>query len=174
MTSTHGIWSNKGDWTFEELDLEFGVVNDNGVYAHAALASDLNGDGRPELIVVDDSGRINPIYQRDESGRYTETAESMGLKMSGMSMGMTTGDFNNDGHMDIMASNVTLTAGERLFNMAQHVDFKDPRYSDNFASLRQSYTGILLYENQGDGNFVDVTGRRPRLDRRSRFSRRVD
>ncbi|MEC8382223.1 MAG: CRTAC1 family protein [Myxococcota bacterium] len=156
---SQGIWSNKGDWTFEELDLEFGVVNDNGVYAHAALASDLNGDGRPELIVVDDSGRINPIYQRDESGRYTETAESMGLKMSGMSMGMTTGDFNNDGHMDIMASHVTLTAGERLFNMAQHVNFTDPRYGDNFAALQESYTGILLYENQGDGHFVDVTER---------------
>ena len=74
----------------------------------------------------------------------------MGLKMSGMSMGMTTGDFNNDGHLDIIASNVTLTAGERLFNMASHVDFEDARYSSNFADLQQSYTGILLYQNQGN------------------------
>ena len=70
---------------------------------------------------------------------------------------MTTGDFNNDGHIDIIASNVTLTAGERLFNMASHVDFEDARYSSNFADLQQSYTGILLYQNQGDGTFVDVT-----------------
>ena len=154
---SQGVWYNKGDWNFEELDVEFGIVNDNGVYAHASLASDLNGDGRPEIIIVDDSGRINPIYQRDEDGRYKETSESMGLKMSGMSMGMTTGDFNNDGHLDIIASNVTLTAGERLFNMASHVDFEDARYSSNFADLQQSYTGILLYQNQGDGTFVDVT-----------------
>ena len=154
---SQGVWYNKGDWNFEELDVEFGIVNDNGVYAHASLASDLNGDGRPEIIIVDDSGRINPIYQRGEDGKYQETSESMGLKMSGMSMGMTTGDFNNDGHLDIIASNVTLTAGERLFNMAGHVDFSDARYASNFAELQASYTGILLYQNQGDGTFVDVT-----------------
>ena len=154
---SQGVWYNKGDWNFEELDVEFGIVNDNGVYAHASLASDLNGDGRPEIIIVDDSGRINPIYQRGEDGKYQETSESMGLKMSGMSMGMTTGDFNNDGHLDIIASNVTLTAGERLFNMAGHVDFADARYASNFAALQESYTGILLYQNQGDGTFVDVT-----------------
>ncbi len=154
---SQGIWYNKGDWTFEELDVSFGLVNDNGVYAHASLASDLNGDGKPEIIIVDDSGRINPIYQRDNSGRFKETSESMGLKMSGMSMGMTTGDFNNDGHLDIIASNVTLTAGERLFNMAENVKFHDDRYSANFSELQQNYTGILLYENQGDGTFVDVT-----------------
>lgn len=154
---SQGVWYNKGDWKFEELDVEFGIVNDNGVYAHASLASDLNGDGRPEIIIVDDSGRINPIYQRGEDGKYQETSESMGLKMSGMSMGMTTGDFNNDGHLDIIASNVTLTAGERLFNMASHVDFEDARYASNFTELQNSYTGILLYQNQGDGTFVDVT-----------------
>jgi hypothetical protein len=154
---SQGIWYNKGDWTFEELDVQFGVVNDNSVYAHASLASDLNGDGKPEIIVVDDSGRINPIYQKDEEGRFKESSESMGLNMSGMSMGMTTGDFNNDGHLDIIASNVTLTAGERLFNMAQRVDFEDPRYNENFANLKKNYTGILLYQNQGDGTFVDVT-----------------
>ena len=154
---SQGVWYNKGDWKFEELDVEFGIVNDNGVYAHASLASDLNGDGRPEIIIVDDSGRINPIYQRGEDGKYQETSESMGLKMSGMSMGMTTGDFNNDGHLDIIASNVTLTAGERLFNMAERVQFEDGRYSTNFSNLQQSYTGILLYQNQGDGTFVDVT-----------------
>ncbi|MEC7985224.1 MAG: CRTAC1 family protein [Myxococcota bacterium] len=154
---SQGMWYNKGDWTFEELDTEFGLVNDNGVYAHASLASDLDGDGRPELIVVDDSGRINPIYQRGEDGRYTETSESMGLKMSGMSMGMTTGDFNNDGHIDIIASNVTLTAGERLFNMAQRMSFADDRYKKNFADLQESYSGLLLYQNQGDGTFEDVT-----------------
>ena len=27
---SQGVWYNKGDWNFEELDVEFGV-NDNGV-----------------------------------------------------------------------------------------------------------------------------------------------
>lgn len=154
---SQGLWYNNGDWTFNELDVEFGLVNDNGVYAHAALASDLDGDGQPELIVVDDSGRINPIYQRDSDGRYKQKAEEMGIKSSGMSMGMTTGDFNNDGHIDIIASNVTLTAGERLFNMAQRVSFDDERYAQNFSALQQSYSGLLLYQNRGDGTFEDVT-----------------
>ena len=154
---SQGLWYNNGDWTFQELDVEFGLVNDNGVYAHASLASDLNGDGKPELIVVDDSGRINPIYQRDDDGRFKETSEAMGLNMSGMSMGMTTGDFNNDGHMDIIASNVTLTAGERLFNMAQRISFEDDRYAQNFATLQQNYKGLLLYQNRGDGTFENVT-----------------
>ena len=116
-------------------DVEFGLVNDNGFYAHAALASDLNGDGQPELIVVDDSGRINR-HQRDSDGRYNQKLKN-GIMSSGMSMGMTTGDFNNDGHIDIIASNVTLTAGERLFNMAG-VSPDDERYAQNFSALQQS------------------------------------
>ena len=75
---------------------------------------------------------------------------------------MTTG-LNNDGHLDIIASNVTLTAGERLFNMASHVDFEDA-VTMQLCWLQQSYL-ILLYQNQGDGTFVDVTSNLSCLDR---------
>ena len=71
-------------------------------------------------------------------------------------MGMTTGDFNNDGHLDIVASNVTLNAGERLFNLAQNIDFEDSRHSTNIKSS-QMLTKDCFYENNGDGTFTDVT-----------------
>ena len=79
--ASQGMWLNKGNWTFEESTT--GVVNDNSVYAHAAMASDLDGDGQVELLVVDDSGRINPLYKQNDSGNFENVAKDAGLDNSG-------------------------------------------------------------------------------------------
>lgn len=154
--ASQGIWFNKGDWKFEESTPKQGIVGENNVYAHAALASDLNGDGVPELLVVDDSGRINPIYQQKD-GKFINISMEAGLRSTGMSMGLSTADFNGDGHLDIMATNVTMLAGERLFNEASHLSFTDARYETNFSNLREGYKSLLLYANNGDGTFTEVT-----------------
>ena len=149
--ASQGLWFNKGNWVFEES--EGTLIEDNSVYAHAALASDLDGDGTVELLVVDDSGRINPLYKRDQTGDYKNVATQSGLASSGMSMGITTGDFNGDGLLDIMSTNVTLLAGSRLLHMAENAPFANNRFKGNFKTIADGYSGLMLYQNKGDGTF---------------------
>ena len=119
--ASQGIWFNQGGWNFAEAAEGDTVVGANNVYAHAAVATDLNNDGNLDLLVVDDSGRINPVYKNLGNGTFAEASEEMQLTKGGLSMGLTTGDFDNDGDQDIMSTHITLTAGERLASSTEGI-----------------------------------------------------
>ena len=155
--ASQGIWYNQGGWSFTEASEASLVVQHNQVYAHAALSSDIDGDGTPEIIVVDDSGRVNPIYRVAEGDTgWQEIATDLGVDQGGMSMGVTTGDFDGDGDLDLMATNITLVAGQRVAATgASSTSFAGLK--DNFARIADNYHSVVLYRNNGDGTFADVT-----------------
>ena len=69
-----------------------------------AVFSDLNGDGAPDLILACDCGPVRVFENR--AGQLTETTGQLGLSQyRGWWNGVTTGDFDEDGRMDIIASN---------------------------------------------------------------------
>ena len=156
--ASQGIWYNAGGWTFTEADDDHLVVIENQVYAHAALSSDIDGDGTPEIIVVDDSGRVNPIYRlASDTGGWQEISTDLGLDQAGMSMGVSTADYDGDGDLDIMATNVTLTAGQRLAATGAALSHDHAGLQENFQKIADGYHSVLLYKNQGDGAFEEVT-----------------
>jgi hypothetical protein len=66
--------------------------------------SDVNGDGHVDLVLACDWGPVRVFI--NEGGRLTEATEKLGLsKYLGWWNGVTTGDFDGDGRMDILASN---------------------------------------------------------------------
>ena len=77
-------------------------------------------------------------YKQNDNGDYVNVAKSVGMGNAGYSMGITTGDFNADGLIDIMSTNITLNAGQRLLKLAEDTSFKDARYS----KISQTYKQI--------------------------------
>lgn len=162
--AAQGVWFNRGGWTFAEAADGDAVVSENDVYAHAALASDIDNDGDPDLLVVDDSGRFNPVYRNEGKGSWTQATEAMGMGKGGLSMGMAVGDFNNDGRMDVMATNITMTAGQRMATATEGLLDPQSKMGKVMESLRAEYTALTLYQNMGDGTFKDATATTPGLE----------
>ncbi|HMJ63911.1 MAG TPA: VCBS repeat-containing protein, partial [Candidatus Binatia bacterium] len=86
-----------GRFVLAERLEKFGLVS-------GAVFSDLDADGKLELILASDWGpvRVFKIVQE----KLSEMTEKLGLaKWKGGWNGVTTGDFDNDGRLDIVASN---------------------------------------------------------------------
>lgn len=77
-----------------------------------AVFTDLTGDGRPELVVATEWGPLRVLAKRD--GRWREETAALGLdKFPGWWTSVTTGDFDGDGRLDLIAGNWGLNGGQR-------------------------------------------------------------
>jgi hypothetical protein len=86
----------------------------------------LNGAPSPELLRTDPAS-YNRLFKNTGHGRFVDVTEQSGLSGAGIKgypQGVATGDYDNDGHVDVLVTN----------------------YGDN-----------VLYHNDGNGHFTDVT-----------------
>ncbi len=150
--SSQGIWFNQGNWRFTESPADSVLVQAREVYPHATLVSDLDNDGRVDLVVVDDSGRVSPVYHNDGAGRFHDVTAQSRLDAPGWSMGAAAGDFDGDGAMDLVTTNVELLDATRMAASAEGRE-TDPELAQRFAEVRRSQSGVRIYHNRGDGTF---------------------
>ena len=72
---------------------------------NGAVFTDLDGDGSPELVLACDAGSIRVF--RAAAGRLTELTRQFGFdQISRFLEGVTAGDLDGDGRLDIVASNL--------------------------------------------------------------------
>lgn len=111
----------------------------------SALFSDLNDDGKPDLVVALEWGEIK-VFLNEKGGLKEKAFPGLASK-TGWWNAIATGDFDNDGRMDIVAANwgsntkYAMTTGHRIY----FGDFDDNGSSDVLeAGVRSD--GILAPE----------------------------
>jgi hypothetical protein len=124
------LFHNNGDGTFTDVSDKAGVADKPGYYGLGAVFVDINNDGKPDLLVGNDS-TPNYLYLNKGDGTFEDVSYASGyaLNESGRetaSMGIAVGDFENKGMLDV-------------FNTTFSDDYKP------------------LYRNEGDANFTDIS-----------------
>ncbi len=126
------LFHNNGDGTFSDVSEKAGVGDHGAFYGLTAVFADVNNDGKPDLMVANDS-TPNYLYMNKGNGTFEDASygAGYGLNENGRetaSMGIAVGDYRNDGLLD-------------LYNTV---------FSDDYNPL---------YKNEGAGNFTDVSYR---------------
>ena len=95
-----------------ELDAENSKVLDQVGLVSAALWSDLDGDGLPDLVIACEWGPVRVFH--NQAGRLRESTADLGLSaFTGWWNGITTGDLDGDGRLDIVVGNWGLNSEYR-------------------------------------------------------------
>ncbi|TAL71544.1 MAG: CRTAC1 family protein [Bacteroidetes bacterium] len=149
--SHNELYKNNGNGKFTEVSENAGVGGHQ--WSMAAGAIDIDNDGYQDLYVLNYGPNI--FYRNNRNGTFTDITNSLGLsgpdKLNGFikwSIGVSFWDYNMDGRLNAMVGNFLAF---------------DPSYvSSSTPGLMPSpteYNGqaSMLYEQQPDGKFVDVT-----------------
>ncbi len=153
---SQGLWLNQGGWRFRESSPDSTLARDRDVYPHATLVADFNGDHRADLLVIDDSGRVSPIYQNNGQAQFTRGNAAAGINGTGWSMGAAAGDYDGDGDIDVVTTHVDLLDGLRMAASGEGRE-SNPQVAERLAMVRRDLRGSLLYRNRGDGSFEEVS-----------------
>ena len=110
---------------------------------------DLDGHGKPDLIVLNDGGEGVGFYRHTQQGGYQrEAATPHGLQIDGRTVGCAVGDFDNDGHPDLV-----ITTTDRLILYQNRTDdtFRDVTERAGLKTLnRPSGVTFIDFDHDGD------------------------
>jgi tetratricopeptide (TPR) repeat protein len=104
---------NHRDGTFRDVTAETGLNENNTRYSFCCAWNDFDGDGWPDLYVVNDFGRKN-LYRNDGKGTFTDMAAKAGVEDVGAGMSVCWFDYDNDGAEDLYVADMWTAAGERI------------------------------------------------------------
>jgi hypothetical protein len=100
--ATSRLFQNTGDGSFTLDSVASAPFADMGLVSSATFA-DLDQDGDPELLLAREWGTLM-LWQND-GGQFTDVSETWGLgDHSSLWLGLTTGDLNSDGRLDVVAT----------------------------------------------------------------------
>ncbi len=148
-TVSNALYRNNGDGTFSNVTGKAGVGNRH--WGMGVAAGDYDNDGWVDLFVCNYGP--NTLYRNNGDGTFKDVTDTAGVGDGRWGVSASWGDYDADGWLDLYVTNTV------------QFDYKDPD------PMECHYRGItvqcgplgmvgdsdLLYRNNGDGTFRDVS-----------------
>ncbi|OGB62667.1 MAG: hypothetical protein A2Y94_04180 [Caldithrix sp. RBG_13_44_9] len=141
---TNALYRNNSDGTFSDVTRQ-ARVGDQGM-GMAVLTADYDNDGDKDIFVSNWGPDI--FYRNNGDGTFTDITKIAGVENDLFGIGCTFLDYDKDGFLDLYVGN--------------YIEY-DPNYQYFYAADKfpgpLAYHGQpdVLYHNNGDGTFSDVT-----------------
>ena len=124
------LFHNDGNGKFTDVTVKAGVEDKDKYYGFSTIFVDINNDGKPDLVVGNDS-EPNFLYINKGNGTFDDESYVSGFALNKdgreiASMGIAAGDYENNGLIDFYVSD----------------------FGDDYK---------VLYHNDGDASFTDVS-----------------
>ena len=159
------LFHNNGDGTFRDVSEKLGVGDTNRYFGLGALFVDVNGDGKPDLLVANDT-TPNYLYMNKGDGTFEDDSYPSGYALNGdgrevANMGIAAGDYENNGHLDVV--NTTFSDDyDVLFRNDGTGVFTDVSYKAGIAAPTVPFVGFgdgfLDFDNDGWKDLLIANG----------------
>jgi len=158
----HGaLFRNRRDGTFEDVTLKAGLTR--GSWGMGVSAGDYDGDGDVDIYLT--SFGPNILYRNNGDGTFTDVTEFAGVGDPRWGTSAAFGDYDSDGDLDLFVPNY----------IALDLDYLPSPNCNHCGNLvlcgPRGLVGAadVLYRNNGDGTFTDVSETAGVVDRYNYF-----
>ena len=153
------LYHNNGNGTFTDVSQKSGMWNAIGTYGLSVAASDLDNDGWPDIYVANDSAPAT-LYLNQKDGTFKDVAIEAGAALSAEAkpqagMGVSIGDYNRDGNLDVVKTNFAGDTDSLYTNLGDGV-FEDRTYPSGLGvNTRLLGWGVGFFDMDNDG-WLDI------------------
>jgi hypothetical protein len=139
------LYHNNRDGTFSDVAVVAGVAFNEDGRTQAGMGSsiaDFNGDGKLDIFRTNFSDDTSTLYRNNGNGTFDDVtfAAGLGLHTQYLGWGTMFFDFDNDGWPDLLLVNGHVYPEVDKQNLGS--TFEEPK---------------ILYHNNGDGTFTDIS-----------------
>src|SRR5487761_1231812 len=153
------LYRNNGDGTFTDVSEKAGIWNTIGAYGLSVAIADFDNDGWPDIYVANDSTAAT-LYQNQKDGTFQDVAIEAGAALSPdgkpqAGMGVSVGDYNRDGYLDIIKTNFAGDTDSLYTNLGDGT-FEDHTYLSGLGiNTRYLGWGVGFFDMDNDG-WLDI------------------
>src|SRR4051812_2910497 len=146
----NALYRNNRDGTFTDVTEKAGVAGGKEFGMGCAIA-DFDNDGCADILVTA-YGRCT-LYRNNGNGTFNDVTEKAGLGRPGWTTSAVWFDYDNDGKLDLFLCSFV------EFSLKSNVFCGDNKLGKRFYCIPRVFkpTSSLLYHNNGDGTFTEVS-----------------
>ena len=153
------LYRNNGDGTFSDVSDTAGILKVAARYGFTPLVLDYDNDGWPDIYVANDSC-ASSLFHNNHNGTFTEEGILAGAAFNAdgrtqAGMGVSAGDFDNDGWLDIVKTNFSDDRSTFYRNRRDRT-FEDVTLAAGLgANIRYLGWGVKFLDFDNDG-WLDI------------------
>jgi len=179
------LFHNNGDGTFTDVSTKAGVNDEvNKYYGLTPVFVDVNDDGKPDLVVANDS-TLSYLYLNRGDGTFEDASYTSGFGLNAdgrevAAMGIAVGDYMNNGRLDFAVSDFE-DESKLLFRNEGNSGFNEVSMQAGVGKISLPFLGwgdgFLDFDNDGWIDLMFVNGHiypaADRLDWGSSYAQKV-